>query len=193
MCAFVMSLRYNIDYPDLYATAENCPNEANRKKFNCVQVRDHVLPHYYQTAVVTSPVPDISVVVSSVQSAAGMGQNDRLLYVTCTCALLQPSATPMKPLSDFLTGSALGLLPLQWSKVDCPVVLTVCLPMLTSLFCHAVPTFVLQRAHQNSLENQPIFLALLTISGLQVCPHCCNVFGGGLPPAVVLFGHAGCG
>jgi glutathione S-transferase len=29
--------QYNIDYPDLYATAENCPNEANRKKFNCVQ------------------------------------------------------------------------------------------------------------------------------------------------------------
>jgi hypothetical protein len=32
-------------------------------------------------------------------------------------------------------------------------------------------TFVLQRAHQNSLENQPIFLALLTISGLQVRAH----------------------
>lgn len=25
-----------------------------------------------------------------------------------------------------------------------------------------------QRAHQNSLENQPIYLALLTLSGLQV-------------------------
>lgn len=31
--------RYNIEYPALYATAENCPNESNRKKFNCVQVR----------------------------------------------------------------------------------------------------------------------------------------------------------
>lgn len=30
----------------------------------------------------------------------------------------------------------------------------------------------LQRAHQNSLENQPIFLALLTISGLQVILRC---------------------
>jgi hypothetical protein len=30
--------RYKIEYPALYATPENCPNEANRKKFNCVQV-----------------------------------------------------------------------------------------------------------------------------------------------------------
>jgi len=30
--------RYKVEYPDLYATADNCPNEANRKKFNCVQV-----------------------------------------------------------------------------------------------------------------------------------------------------------
>ncbi|KAF6259335.1 microsomal glutathione S-transferase 3-like protein [Scenedesmus sp. NREL 46B-D3] len=34
-----------------------------------------------------------------------------------------------------------------------------------------------QRAHQNSLENQPIFLALLTLSGLQY-PVTAATFGG---------------
>jgi uncharacterized MAPEG superfamily protein len=35
----------------------------------------------------------------------------------------------------------------------------------------------IQRAHQNSLENQPIFLALLTLSGLQY-PVTAATFGG---------------
>jgi len=29
--------KYDIKYPDLYATKDNCPNEEYRKKFNCVQ------------------------------------------------------------------------------------------------------------------------------------------------------------
>jgi glutathione S-transferase len=28
---------YGVKYPDLYATKDNCPDEASRKKFNCIQ------------------------------------------------------------------------------------------------------------------------------------------------------------
>ncbi|KAG2431311.1 hypothetical protein HYH02_013442 [Chlamydomonas schloesseri] len=39
MAVGVMSARkkYGVSYPDLYATAENCPNAEYRKAFNCVQ------------------------------------------------------------------------------------------------------------------------------------------------------------
>lgn len=29
--------RFGVEYPALYADDKNCPNEANRKTFNCVQ------------------------------------------------------------------------------------------------------------------------------------------------------------
>ncbi|KAG2484460.1 hypothetical protein HYH03_016696 [Edaphochlamys debaryana] len=39
MAVGVMQARkkYGVNYPDLYATAENCPNAEYRKPFNCVQ------------------------------------------------------------------------------------------------------------------------------------------------------------
>jgi glutathione S-transferase len=55
-----------------------------------------------------------------------------------------------------------------------------CLPVYVMLCPLAVllQTFnCVQRAHQNSLENQPIFLTLLTLSGLQY-PVTAATFGG---------------
>ncbi|GBF93639.1 microsomal glutathione S-transferase [Raphidocelis subcapitata] len=35
--AFKARKQFDVKYPALYADATNCPNEANRKSFNCVQ------------------------------------------------------------------------------------------------------------------------------------------------------------
>lgn len=61
--------QYNIEYPALYATPENCPNEANRKKFNCVQ-RAH------QNSLENQPILLAMLTISGLQypvTAASLG------------------------------------------------------------------------------------------------------------------------
>lgn len=62
MATKVMKARkkYEVAYPNLYADKDNCPNEANRKAFNCVQ-RGHQnslenLPIFLASLIITGLV-----------------------------------------------------------------------------------------------------------------------------------------
>lgn len=67
--------RHNVDYPDLYANSDNCPDEKSRKAFNCVQ-RGHQNSLESQPAVLALLITSGLQVRLSHATAAPMPQSD---------------------------------------------------------------------------------------------------------------------
>lgn len=140
--------RYNVEYPNLYATPDNCPNEANRKKFNCVQVC--TVPHVVHSSCQKfgEVVPPCLGLLRTASVHKQLNEDCSTLSVPVPCVGFVSPPPPHPPTHTLTPSSSAAAAP----------------------WIHALHNYH-QRAHQNSLENQPIFLALLTISGLQVSVH----------------------